>query len=90
MFHADGSTNNLKMPIESHSAGEGTAVGAWVLLQAGQREGVKRSGRALTPNVRNAEFSASGETNLSALARVWYLIVLLCAIHMHAGYVFSV
>ena len=29
-----------------------------MLLEAGQQEGVRRSGRALTPNVRNAELSA--------------------------------
>ena len=37
---------------------EGAAVGAWVLLEAGQQVGVRRSGQALTPNVRNAELSA--------------------------------
>ena len=36
---------------------EGVALGAWVLLEAGQQEGVRRSGRALTPNVRHAELS---------------------------------
>ena len=42
----------------AYSTDEGDAVGAWVLLQAGQQEGVGRSGRALTPNFRNAELSA--------------------------------
>lgn len=58
MLHADGSTNNFKFPLESYSTDEGAAVGAWVLLEVGQQEGVRRSGRALTPNVRNAELAA--------------------------------
>ena len=58
MLHPDGSTNNFKFPLESYSMDEGAAVGAWVLLEVGQQEGVRRSGRALTPNVRNAELSA--------------------------------
>ena len=58
MLHADGSTNVIKLPLKSHSTDEGGAVGAWALLEAGQQEGVRRSGRALTPNVRNTEFSS--------------------------------
>ena len=46
------------MPLESYSTDEGAAVGAWVLLEAVEQRGVRRSGRALTPNVRNAELSA--------------------------------
>ena len=46
------------MRIEQKSTDEGTTVGAWVLLEAGEQGGVRRSGRALTPNVRNAELSA--------------------------------
>ena len=56
MLHADGSTNNFKFPLEWYSTDEGSAVGAWV--EVGQPEGVRRSGRALTPNVRNAELAA--------------------------------
>ena len=37
---------------------EGAALGAWMLLEAGQQEGVRRSERALIPNVCNAELSA--------------------------------
>ena len=47
----------MKVSFESYSIEEGAPIGAWV-LEAGQHEGVKRSGRALTPNVRNAELSA--------------------------------
>ena len=50
--------DTLKFTLKSYSADEGGAVGAWILLQAGQQEGVRRSGRVLTPNVRNAELSA--------------------------------
>ena len=46
------------MPLQSHSTDEGANVGAWALLDAGEQGGVRRSGRALTPNVRNAELSA--------------------------------
>ena len=55
MLHADGSTNSMKLPLKSYSTDEGAAVGAWVLPEARQQEGVRRSGRALTPNVRNTE-----------------------------------
>ena len=49
----------FKLPLESYSADEGAAVGAWVLLlQAGQQKRVTRSGRGLTPNVLSAELSA--------------------------------
>ena len=48
------SPGTFKFPLESYSTDEGAAVGAWVLLQAEQREGVRRSGRALARNVRNA------------------------------------
>ena len=56
----------------------------WVLLEAGQQEGVRKSGRALTANVRKAELSALLEANLSALARVEF--VLLCISHMPGIY----
>ena len=46
------------MTLESYSTDEGSTVGAWVLLEAGEQRGVRRSGRALTPNVRNAELAA--------------------------------
>ena len=80
MQHADGSANSPKMPIESYSTDEGAAVGAWVLPEAGQQEGVRRSGRELTPNARNAKLSASWEASLSALAGV--VLVSLCTIQM--------
>ena len=48
----------FKFPLESYHTDEGAADGTWVLLQAGQQEGVRRSGRALSPNVRNAELLA--------------------------------
>ena len=51
----------------------------WVLLEAGQQEGVSRSGQAPTPNVRNAKLSAEWEANLSALTRA--VFVLLCTSH---------
>ena len=58
ILHADGSTSSLKLKLESYSTDEGATVGAWVLLEAGEQGGVRRSGRALIPNVRNAELSA--------------------------------
>ena len=61
ILHDDGSTNSLKLPLVSYSTDEGVTcatVGAWVLLEAGEQRGVRRSGRALTPNVRNAELLA--------------------------------
>ena len=48
----------FKFPLEPYSTDEGPAVGAWVLLEVGQQEWVRMSGRALTPNVHNAELSA--------------------------------
>ena len=48
----------FKFPLKSYSTDEGAAVGAWVVLQTGQQEGVRRSGRALSPNVLNAELLA--------------------------------
>ena len=50
-----------KFPLESYSTDEGAAVGAWVLLQTGQQEGMGRSGLALTPNVRNSGLQLSRE-----------------------------
>ena len=46
------------MPNQSKKTDEGATVGAWVVLEAGEHGGVRRSGRAPTPNVRNAELSA--------------------------------
>ena len=43
---------------EQLEVAEGATVGAWVLLEVGQQEGVRASGRALTPNVRKADLSA--------------------------------
>ena len=50
--------SRFRLPLESYSTDEGATVGAWVLLEAGKEGGVRRSGRALTPNVCNAELSA--------------------------------
>ena len=49
MLHA------MDLVFEWYSADEGAAAGAWVLQEARQQEGVRRLGRELTPNVRNAE-----------------------------------
>ena len=48
----------FRLPLESCRTDEGATVGAWVLVKAGEQGGVRRSGQALTPNVRNAELSA--------------------------------
>ena len=49
----------MKLPFDKFSTGQGAAIGAWVLLKAGQHEGGRRSGRGLTPMcVRAAELSA--------------------------------
>ena len=50
---------DMKLPSKSYGTDESAAVGVWALLEAGQQEGVGRSGRALTPNVRNTELSSS-------------------------------
>ena len=46
----------MKLPLESYNTNEGNGVGAWVLLDIEPREEVRRSGRAVTPNVGNTEF----------------------------------
>ena len=58
MLHVDGSTNSIKLPLKSYSTDEGAAVGAWVLPEVRQQEGVRRSGQALTPSIRNTELSS--------------------------------
>ena len=50
--------STFRLPLASYSTDEGATVGAWVLLEAGEQGGVRRSGRAMTPNDRNAELSA--------------------------------
>ena len=53
---------------ELYSTHEGATVGAWVLLiKAGEQGCVRRSGRALTPNVLNAELSSYMGASCSAL-----------------------
>ena len=42
MLHAYGTTTSMKWPLESYSTGEGDAVGAWALIEAGQREDGRR------------------------------------------------
>ena len=55
MVLAHGSTNSMKLPLKSYNTDEGAAVGTRVLLEAGQQDGVRRSGRALIPSVRDTE-----------------------------------
>ena len=50
----------MRLPIEEYDVDENAGVGAWVLLEPdampvtqNQQVGVRRSGRTLTPNVRN-------------------------------------
>ena len=50
--------SRFRLPLESYSTDEGATAGAWVLLEAGEQGSVRRSGRALAPNVRNAELLA--------------------------------
>lgn len=45
MLHADGITNNMDLTLKSYSTAEGTTVGAWALLKAGQQEGSRSSSR---------------------------------------------
>ena len=54
----------LRLPIEEYDVDENAGVGAWVLLEPialpaaqDQHVGVRRSGRTLTPNVRNIDQS---------------------------------
>ena len=56
ILQADRSTRSMKLPLESYNTNEGNGVGAWVLLDIEPREEVRRSGRAVTPNVGNTEF----------------------------------
>ena len=46
------------MRTQYMSTEEGATVGASVLLEAGEQGSVRRSGRALTPDVRKAEISS--------------------------------
>ena len=63
MLNEDESTHNVRLPIEECDVDENAGVGAWVLLEpiampATQNQvGVRRSGRILTPNVRNIDES---------------------------------
>ena len=71
MLHASRSTESMNLSLESYSTDESRAVvGVWVLIGAGQQEGVGRSGWTLTPNVRNTELSASWGVKLYALVHV--------------------
>jgi len=60
MLNEDESTHSMRLPIEEYDVDENAGVGAWVLLEPdampvmqNQQVGVRRSGRTLTPNVRN-------------------------------------
>ena len=60
MLNEDESTHSLRLPIEENEVDENAGVGAWALLEPialpaaqDQHVGVRRSGRTLTPNVRN-------------------------------------
>ena len=58
------STRSMRLPMEEYDVDENAGVGAWVLLEPialpaaqDQHVGVRRSGRTLTPNVRNIDQS---------------------------------
>ena len=58
------STRSMRLPMEEYDVDENAGVGAWVLLEPiamtgaqNQHVGVRRSGRTLTPNVRNIDQS---------------------------------
>lgn len=53
MLQADGSTRSIKLSLELYRTDKGAGAGAWVLPELGSREGVRRSGRAVSLNVRN-------------------------------------
>ena len=60
MLNEDESTHSMRLPIEEYDVDENAGVRAWVLLEPdampvmqNQQVGVRRSGRTLTPNVRN-------------------------------------
>ena len=72
MLHAGRSMGSMKLSLESHNTDESPAAGAWVLIEAGQQVGMGKSGRALTPNDRNTELSASCGVKLYALVHAVY------------------
>ena len=53
MLQAEQRTRSMKLPLESNSTNEG--AGMWVLLEVEPRE-VRRSGRAVTSDVRTRSF----------------------------------
>ena len=64
MLNEDEGTHSMKLLIEEYDVDENAGVGAWVLLEPialpaaqDQHVGVRRSGRTLTPNVRNIDQS---------------------------------
>ena len=64
MLNEEESTHSKRLPIEEYDVDENAGVGAWVLLEPialpaaqDQHVGVRRSGRTLTPNVRNIDQS---------------------------------
>ena len=64
MLNEDESTHSMRLPIEEYDVDENAGVGAWVLLESialpaaqDQHVGGRRSGRTLTPNVRNIDQS---------------------------------
>ena len=58
MLQSNQSTVRVKMPLDSYSTDEAVSVGAWVLLEVLPEQGVRRSERTLTRNVRNMDLSA--------------------------------
>ena len=42
MLHADGITNSMKLSLRKYTTDEGAVIGAWVFVEAGQQEGVRR------------------------------------------------
>ena len=64
MLNEDESTHSMRLPIEEYDVDENAGVGAWVLREPiavpaaqDQHVGGRRSGRTLTPNVRNIDQS---------------------------------
>eukprot|EP00903_Cladosiphon_okamuranus_P021062 g19348.t1 len=56
ILNSDGSTQSMKLPLESYSTDENAGVGSWVLLEVEQEEArIRKSRRATTPNVRHSE-----------------------------------
>ena len=54
----DASTNKMKLQLNRCGIDEGATVGAWVFVEVGQQEGVRRLGRPPSLNLRNTELSS--------------------------------